>query len=269
MTPIRRHPSSYSSRDISIIVPTITGREEWLEKCLQSYADTAPKSQVIVIKDEASCGAAWRLGADQADRRYLHFTADDITPNDNWFSQPMGFLDDNIIPAAYVYSPNGDPAMCDSPLGALGTVPNILVPFLTRELVDRGGWFVDFHYGTDDWITYKARDRGYEVKRCPLYAFTHHVAPQGRDYTRRHGDVLALVQAMAQVGYVPPIYEQLEINLRTSKTGLASVSLAEMNAKASSAKASKESITRSKTAVISAGRSRFSPGHSKSFPGLS
>lgn len=222
-----------SSSQLSIIVPTITGREEWLVKCLDSYIRTAPNAQVIVIKDAPSCGVAWSRGVKQAAQKYIHFTADDITPHPGWYAKAVQFLDDGLMPAAYVYDSKGAPLMCDSPLGDLGTVPNILVPLLTRELVEKGPWFVDFHYGTDDWITYVARSLGYEVKRCSSYAFTHHVAPEGRNYTRRHGDVKALVDAMEEAGYVPPIYEQLEINLRSSKTGLASVSLAEMESRKS------------------------------------
>ena len=39
---------------ISIVVPTITGREHWLERCVEAYHKTLqdiPDYQIIVIKD--------------------------------------------------------------------------------------------------------------------------------------------------------------------------------------------------------------------------
>lgn len=213
------------SRSISIIIPTITGREEWLKKCRKAYKATSPGAEIIEVKDEISCGHAWQKGSELATRPYLHFTADDITPSTRWWVDAMKFVDSGAVPAANVRTARGLPATCDSPLGDMGLHQNILVPFLSRSMVDKGGWFLPIHYGSDDWITYWAVHLGYEIKKCPRYRMIHHVAPQGRDYTRRPKDVVDLVQAMKKAGYVPPVYALLAERLKGSVTGLDSVNL--------------------------------------------
>lgn len=222
--------------EISIIIPTITGRESWVDKCLSEYKLTAPDAEYIVIKDEPSCGHAWQKGYAQSTRPFIHFTADDITPAEsNWMKGALDMLRSGIVPGANVVDGRVTDSivklLCDSPLGELGRWPNILVPFLTREMLEMGGWLLPIHYGSDDWVTYKAVKSGFQVQRCMEYRMAHHVADEGRNYRRRHGDVKALVVAMEAAGYVPPVYEQLEINLRTSETGLDSVSLSQLDSR--------------------------------------
>lgn len=219
------------SRDLSIVIPTITGRESWLQHCYREYRRLAPNSEIIVIKDAVSCGVAWQQGFAQSTRQLVHFTADDLTPFRGWWQEASVCLQEGNIPAANVLDKKGGKLVCDSPLGDMGGWPNILVPFLNRELLLDGEWLLPIHYGSDDWITYKAVSQGYKVVRCMDYKFTHHVAPEGRNYLRRYGDVANLAAAMKAAGYLPPVYEQLEINLRASKTGLDSVSLGELSAR--------------------------------------
>lgn len=221
----------HSSREISVVVPTIPGRESWARKCVREYKRTAPQAEIIVIKDEPSCGHAWVKGFEESTRKYIHFTADDITPADGWWGESIDLLDRSILPAANVRDQNGAPAMCDSPLGDMGLYPNILVPFLTREMAEKGNWLLPIHYGSDDWFTYRAVSLGYPVERCRSYRMFHHVAPEGRDYTRRHADVKQLADAMKSAGYLPPVYEMLEVRLRSSLTGLDSVSLVTLSAR--------------------------------------
>lgn len=214
---------------ISIIIPTITGREEWAERSAKSYLMETPGAEIIIIKDQISCGLAWNLGAAQATRDYLHFTADDITPHFGWWERAMRWIDQGIVPACNVRDRHGESAWCDSPLGDMGLWPNILVPFINRKMLGNGEWLLPVHYGSDDWVTYMAVKDGYSVQRCPEYKVIHHVAAEGRNYLRRYGDVKALAEAMEAEGYLPPVYRQLEINLRTSLTGLDSVRLSELD----------------------------------------
>ena len=214
---------------LSVIIPTITGRESYLEQCVQAYNHTAPGVEVIVIKDESSCGHAWIKGAEQAKGLYLHFTADDITPNQNWWPDAVYAANQGGVPIANVYDRNQRPLMCDSPLGDMGLVKNVLVPFLSRRLYEDGGWLLPIHYGSDDWVSYIATKRGVPLHYAPSYSFTHWVADEGRDYTRRHGDILNLVEAMAEQGYVPPVYSALEERLRTSVTGLDNVRIRDLD----------------------------------------
>ena len=208
---------------ISVVIPTITGREWWLKQCLDEYQRQSPKdTEFIVIKDEPSCGHAWIKGAEQAQGKYLHFTADDITPMRYWWPDAIYQLKAGKVPCAEVFNKSGDSVTPMSPLGDLGLVPNVLVPFLSREMLEAApGWLPDFHYGSDDWISYWAVTHGYPLEKVPNYKFVHYAASQGRNMLRRHGDVKKLVDAMEAAGYVPPAYADLEVNLRDSPTGYA------------------------------------------------
>lgn len=214
---------------ISVVIPTITGRESWLRRSVQAYHQTTPNVEIIVIANEPSCGHAWIEGCKRSTGRYVHFTADDITPKESWWGQAVGSCDRGAVPLANVRTPGGAPAWCNSPLGDMGLVRNVLVPFLSREQLALGGWLLPIHYGSDDWVSYRAVQLGLPLDECPAYVLTHHVAAEGRTYMRRHGDVKTLAEAMRAAGYLPPVYEQLEKNLRVSETGLDNVRISDLD----------------------------------------
>lgn len=219
---------SVHSADISIVIPTIKGREDWIRKAVRTYTRETPGAEIIVVEGEPSCGEAWQKGYEQSTKEYVHFTADDIAPAPHWYSTAMSLLNQGIVPACNVKDGNNRPALCDSPLGLMGHHPNVLVPFLTREMLEKGGWLLPIHYGSDDWVTYRAAELGYPIQLCLQYIVWHHVAPEGRDYVRRKGDVEFLAQTMEEHGYLPPIYDRLRDRLKISATGLDSVRLKEL-----------------------------------------
>lgn len=214
---------------LTVVIPTITGREDWAERCVQAYKATTPGAEIIVVKDEPSCGHAWIEGYRRSSGRYVHFTADDITPWDGWYHECIAATSRMQVPVADVRAPNGNQAWCMAPLGDMGHVRNVLVPFLSRELLNYGGWLLPIHYGSDDWVSYRAIQLGLKLAICPGYVLTHHVADEGRNYLRRHADVKMLRDYMAAAGYVPPVYEQLEKNLRESTTGLDNVRINQLD----------------------------------------
>lgn len=217
---------------ISVIIPTISGREDHLAECLAAYKSTSPPdTEYIVIKDEPSCGHAWQKGAHQSVGRYVHFTADDLIPHQGWWEDAKAIINEGGVPAAHVLNRRGELSVCDSPLGAMGHHRNPLVPFLSQPQLDAGGWLLPLHYGSDDWVAYRAVQLGMPIIAVDSYRFTHMVADHGRNYLRRHGDVKMLADAMEQAGYLPPVYRELEFRLRTSETGLDSVSLAQLQEK--------------------------------------
>lgn len=201
---------------VSVIIPTITGREVHLDRCVRAYRRTVPRQslELIVIENEPSCGHAWAKGAEQATGDFIHFTADDLQPRGRWLRSAIETLAAGVMPAAIVGDRKDALLTCDSPLGDMGTHPNILVPFFSRALWEQGDWVLPCHYGTDDWITYLAVKRGMSVRQHAGYVFRHWVAQEGRDYSRRLGDVEILVEAMSKAGYVPPVYQSLVEGLR-------------------------------------------------------
>lgn len=189
---------------ISVIVPTVDGREVHLDDCLYAYEQTTPDLDLIVIANKPACGQAWIEGAAKAKGDFLHFTADDLVPHAGWWEAAVSCVERGYMPAAWVLDPVNR-------LGCQVQVEdtmyeNVLVPFLTRAQYEEGGWLLPIHYGTDDWITYKAIRAGIHVELCPEYRFTHNVAEAGRLYNNRRYDVPQLAEYMKEAGHVPQVY---------------------------------------------------------------
>ena len=189
---------------ISIIVPTITGREEWLEKCLKGYKLTAPDAEVIVVKDQPSCAEGWQKGYEQSSGDYLHFTADDIVPGYDWYPAAIEMLDRGVLPVASVFE-GRKRFICPTPMNVL----KVMIPFLTRDMMELGNWFLPIHHGSDDWVTYRAVQLGIPVEFCPQYVIHHYTAPEGRSAVNRARDLTLLEEAMAEAGHVPEYYRWL------------------------------------------------------------
>ena len=52
---------------ISVIVPTVVGREDHYARCVAAYERTAgDRIEIITIRDRPTCGLAWNEGAAQA-----------------------------------------------------------------------------------------------------------------------------------------------------------------------------------------------------------
>lgn len=197
---------------ISVVIPTITGREEVLRRCKQAYEETTPKPfELIVVRDETACGIAWGVGSKLAKGDYLHFTADDLVPHAGWAEAAIGVVDAGKFPAANVLNPV-ETLICPVPLEPkMASVPNVLVPFFNRTLWELGRWVVPIHYGSDDWITYLARRRDIPVEFCEAYKFSHSADENGRLWMNRALDVPHLCSFMEEEGYVPPTYGNMAV----------------------------------------------------------
>jgi hypothetical protein len=197
---------------ISVIVPTIKGREEWLKRCIEAYGDTCPDIQLVVIRNRTACGIAWIEGATQATGDYLHFTADDLVPQPGWWEAAVAATSRGALPAATVLTDGLDVRSrmnCTVPLQPGVAPPNVLVPFFGRAQFDLGGWLVPIHYGSDDWVTFLACKRGIELELAPGYAFEHSAAEPGRLYDNRRRDVPELCRLMEAEWFMPDAYRQI------------------------------------------------------------
>lgn len=197
---------------ISVIIPTVKGRERSLDRTVKAYQETWDDIEILVYPNDGKpCGEAWIEGAKEASGDYLHWTADDIVPHPGWAEAAMDCCDQGKLPAATVYGvasenfPGGVMSTIVYLLPKLPDVPNVLVPFLSREQFSEGGWLLPIHYGTDDWVTYVGRMRGFDVVRLDAFAFDHYAEMAERQESRRV-DVPALVEAMSAYGYVPMVY---------------------------------------------------------------
>lgn len=173
------------SSSIDVIVPTVTGREESLERCLASYERHTEDFTFIVVRDEDTCGIAWRKGMELSTAPYVHLTCDDLElREDGWADACRETADEGYLPCPIVYRPNGELESCG---GDMGRAHNLItevqpdktpcdftvVPFMSREQADAIG-MIDAHYKSDVYVSHRGRQLGYEtVVRIP-YAFTHY-----------------------------------------------------------------------------------------------
>jgi hypothetical protein len=172
---------------IDVIVPTVAGREDTLERCLESYdRNTAPDVlSFIVIRDEETCGIAWRKGMELSTAPYVHLTCDDLeVTSPTWAGACCETVDEGHLPCPIVHRPDETIESCGGDMNAAHCLISheqpdktpcdfTVVPFLSREQADAIG-MIDAHYKTDTYVSHKGRRLGYEtVVRLP-YVFTHH-----------------------------------------------------------------------------------------------
>jgi glycosyltransferase involved in cell wall biosynthesis len=179
---------------ISVIIPTITGREHWLERCKAAYLATTPmfEYETIVLRDYPSCGTAWNKGIERAVGDYIHLTADDIEPLPGWWKPAIESADRGELPAARILNTDGTLQSCGTDAneheeGEVATIARI--PFATREQFEKIGPMLDIHYQTDQWFSHRGRICGYPTIVRRDYLFYHHFAPEGRLDHRLAADV--------------------------------------------------------------------------------
>ena len=171
---------------VSIVVPTVSGRERHLEACLSAYDRYTTDFEVHVIMGRPTCGEAWLAGADQAAGDYLHFSADDLEPLAGWWQAAVWTADNGHLPAPRILKADGTLETCggtdgfqELPNGHLTDFPRI--PFMTRlqwELIRPRveGFLAGAHYFTDNAV-------GWAGPRTVVtrgYSFVHHWAQPGR-----------------------------------------------------------------------------------------
>jgi hypothetical protein len=170
---------------ISIIIPTVPGREDHYERCVAAYAAvTAADHEMLTEYDHPTVGLAWQAGAERAAGDHLHFTCDDLEPLPGWDQAALAASAAGTVPA---------PKVTDARTGALQSWPAwgqehadgtdagfSAIPFLTRPMWEAVRPLFTGHYYTDDFISYRARAAGWPPLFCNGYAFRHHWAQHRR-----------------------------------------------------------------------------------------
>lgn len=165
---------------LTIVVPTVDGREELLDKCLASYRryTSVGEHEVIVIRNKPTCGIAWNEGVEVAEGEYIHLTADDIEAHEGWLEAGIMSLDRQELPAARILNSDGSLQSCgdehDRPEGFVTEIARI--PILTRGLARKVFPIAPLHYYTDNIVSDKARELGWETVVNRNYLFTHHLS---------------------------------------------------------------------------------------------
>ena len=139
-------------RMIDVIVPTIKGREESLERCLDSFERTAMAAlNAIIIRDSETCGGGWREGLERSTAPYVLLACDDQEAlSDGWAEICMETADEGHIPCPRVWLANGTIESQGGDMSGSSTRSRgrrrtgrrsdyTTVPFLSREATTRSG----------------------------------------------------------------------------------------------------------------------------------
>jgi hypothetical protein len=168
---------------ISVVVPTISGRESLLDETVEALEDTAPcELEIITPRGYRTCGEAWNAGAELATGEFLMLTADDMLPHAGWTQAALSAVDEGVYPAPWIVRRDGSTECC----GTLGSgllltaeardglpVCNSPVPFMRLEDWQRVGPAIPAHCYSDDFLGYRARLAGLSVEVRRAYKFTH------------------------------------------------------------------------------------------------
>lgn len=168
-----------------IVIPTVTGREESLNRTLDAYRETCPSSRFFVLKDKETCAYVWNYAAWWAftcgGHRYVHMTADDLVPHPGWYEAAVETLDQNCgyLPGALIYRPDGAIESFGNQVAEdWSIVEGASVPFCRTEDWVR---IPEIHYWSDNAFDYaQKRVHDYRFVMRHDYAFTHYTEPAGR-----------------------------------------------------------------------------------------
>jgi len=173
--------------DIDLIVPTVAGREESLQRCLDSFPDT----NHIVVSGYPSCGQAWAAGIRVSDADYLLLCADDIEARDDrWIEPCVNAVDEGWLPCPIVYRPDGSVESAGGDMNASGCLVDVIrpdhtqadftpMPFLSKAQMEVIG-MIPTHMMCDVWVSYRGRQLGYETHLLHAYELIHHHEMTGR-----------------------------------------------------------------------------------------
>lgn len=168
---------------LSVVIPTITGREESLERAWVAYLETGPEDmEAVIVENFPNWPAACNEGFRQARGDRLHFTADDLEPLPGWWQEALPWLDEHDeLPAPKVFDHSPDGPWNNAIDGADRAIPHFTrIPLMTRSQYERIGPWPEIPYASDVWLSERARTLGIETRMFHSYAFVHHWSQVGR-----------------------------------------------------------------------------------------
>lgn len=194
---------------LSVIIPTIDGREEHFEKCYESYKplQDCGYAEIIVVTNRPSCGLAWQAGAEHCTGDYIHLTCDDIVAKPGWHTAAIEAVSQGFIPAPRVYGQNGEPQYqprWGQEAADWEEVHMTSLPFCSREQWEKIVPLFTAHYYTDDFFSYRAARAGWPPRVRHGYDFTHYWAQHKRgagmsETERMHHDQRLYEEAKSRV----------------------------------------------------------------------
>lgn len=186
---------------LSVVVPTLTGREESLQRTISAYEETLAgrEWELIVVQDKPTWPTACNEGYADTRGDILHFSADDLEPLPGCWDQVLPWLEEHDeLPAPKVLNHSADGSFDNIEDGPDGSITWFTrIPLLRRDQYERIGRWPEYNYVADIWLSEKARKIGIETRIFYSYAFVHHWHQVGR---KEDPATMALAQiALAQL----------------------------------------------------------------------
>jgi hypothetical protein len=169
---------------ITVVIPTVTGREADLARCLDAYHERSVHDiEVVTFLDLPTCAEGWNAGAAQADGDYLHFSADDLEPHEGWDAAAIGAVELGVLPAPRIVNPAGKLDYCGehgTELPDWAPVQMSVIPFMPMSLWAQIGPVPPIHYFSDNYVSWRAAKAGWPTVVRRGFEFTHHWAQPRR-----------------------------------------------------------------------------------------
>ena len=158
---------------LSVLIPTVGGREDMLHQVKTACEQTVPGCEVLIVY-----GFSWGEGLNQlatvAKGDYWSCCCDDTVPLPGWFEAGRALVDEGLTPASRYLNVDGSPlkhGWDDAPhRKVLDWCRSFL---LTPAIYADVGPFIDATWYTDIDYSERLRKSGREIVACDGYAFTH------------------------------------------------------------------------------------------------
>jgi hypothetical protein len=172
---------------VTIPIPTVTGREDYLAKALEAYHAYA-NVETFVYKDLEGCGLAWIEGIKEGSGDYICVGADDTEFHPGWFPPAKRVIDIGHLPCARILNTDGTLQSCgpwetEMPDGHILTGEDFTrSPIFSRKQWEKLQPLVEPFlalgtiYYTDNIFTWAGRRLGMQSVVVRKFEYTHHLA---------------------------------------------------------------------------------------------
>lgn len=161
-----------SELSLSVLIPTLSGREGELFQTVAGYRATVPDAEILTVSD-LSWGAGLNLLAARSSGDLLLLAPDDAVPSPGWFEAAYGFLTRGIAPGARYLRPDGSGEVDkdEFPDGTPCTWTRLFL--LQRSLFERLGPMIDTTWWADIEYSERIVDSGIPMQTCWGFSFSH------------------------------------------------------------------------------------------------
>lgn len=158
---------------LSILIPTLPGREEMLRIVSCAHVAQHPDCEILT-----TTGYSWGEGLNQLAKKakgdYWLCACDDILPHQGWFYAARAVVDQGLTPATRYWDMDEEPLRPGTDDAVGGSRVDWCRSFLlTEEIYSDVGPLIDATWYADVDYSERLRESGREIIACDGFSFTH------------------------------------------------------------------------------------------------